>query len=175
MREAKAHFEEATLATPPSEPANPTSKSPQSTNGQAGPTPASGNTQAMNAQVRSGSDGASASDSTGSAPQAASSSNSSSLSSTSDRNISPAAEQSSQASSTPRADCNPQTALAAAHKATKHPGSSTALVLQLREGSNTLKASNLVSLSNHSQLAGSVVILQSILFKQKHSVCMHGN
>ena len=39
---------------------------------------------------------------------------------------------------------NPQTALAAAHKATKQPGSSTALVLQLKEGSSTLKASNLV-------------------------------
>lgn len=39
---------------------------------------------------------------------------------------------------------NPQTALAAAHKATKQPGSSTALVLQFKEGSNMLKASNLV-------------------------------
>ena len=39
---------------------------------------------------------------------------------------------------------NPSTALAAAHKATRQPGSSTALVLQFPEGSNTIKASNLV-------------------------------
>lgn len=45
---------------------------------------------------------------------------------------------------TPVADSrNPRTALAAAHKATKQPGSSTALVLQFREGSNMIKASNL--------------------------------
>lgn len=49
---------------------------------------------------------------------------------------------------TPVADSrNPRTALAAAHKATKQPGSSTALVLQFREGSNMIKASNLVRLS----------------------------
>ena len=39
----------------------------------------------------------------------------------------------------------PQTAIAAAHKATKQPGSSTACVLQLRPDSSILTAANLVS------------------------------
>ncbi|KAL0047610.1 hypothetical protein WJX82_007709 [Trebouxia sp. C0006] len=81
MREAKAHFEEATLATPPSQSGTSSSGNTQPTDGQASPTP----------------DAASP----------------------------------------------PQSALAAAHKATKQPGSSTALVLHLREGSDTLTASNL--------------------------------
>lgn len=72
---------------------------------------------------------------------------------------------------------NPRTALAAAHKATKQPGSSTALVLQFPEGSNTIKASNLVRLpADHHLLQASVALMFALCstgepFKLQSFVC----
>ena len=163
MREAKAHFEEvAMLATPPSESET---GSVQTNTGQETDSPASsGELQVANGQapaalgttapdgVTSGLDdttpspSGARSSSPEATPSSSSSSSNSSLLSTSgsDEGSSSVAQQSSQSSAPSSVDCNPQTALAAAHKATKQPGSATALILQLREGSTTLKASNLV-------------------------------
>ena len=143
MREAKAHFEEATLATPPSQSGTSFSGDTQPTDGQASSTPdaasPSGSLQSTNgteqASTRTAANGSSA-------LQQPSASNSKAPSTIASNDTH--ALQSSQSSTSSAASCSPQSALAAAHKATKQPGSSTALVLHLREGSNTLKASNLV-------------------------------
>ena len=163
MREAKAHFEEvAMLATPPSESET---GSVQTNTGQETDSPASSGEQVATGQapaasgttapdgVTSGSDDTTPSPSgaRSASPEATPSSSSSSSSNSSllstsgsDEGSSSVAQQSSQSSAPSSVDCNPRTALAAAHKATKQPGSATALILQLREGSTTLKASNLV-------------------------------
>ena len=143
MREAKAHFEEATLATPPSQSGTSFSGETQPTDGQASPIPdtasPSGSSQSTNGteqtSTRTAANGSSALQ-----QPSASNSKAPSTIATNDTH----ALQSSQSSASSVASCSPQSALAAAHKATKQPGSSTALVLQIREGSNTLKASNLV-------------------------------
>lgn len=162
MREAKAHFEEvAMLATPPSESET---GSVQTNTGQETDSPASSGEQVATGQapaasgttapdgVTSGSDDTTPSPSgaRSASPEATPSSSSSSSSNSSllstsgsDEGSSSVAQQSSQSSAPSSVDCNPRTALAAAHKATKQPGSATALILQLREGSTTLKASNL--------------------------------
>lgn len=142
MREAKAHFEEATLATPPSQSGTSFSGETQPTDGQASPIPdtasPSGSSQSTNGteqtSTRTAANGSSALQ-----QPSASNSKAPSTIATNDTH----ALQSSQSSASSVASCSPQSALAAAHKATKQPGSSTALVLQIREGSNTLKASNL--------------------------------
>ncbi len=143
MREAKAHFEEATLATPPSQSGTSSSDDTQPTNRQVSPTSdaasPSGSVQSTNgteqASTRTAANGSSE-------LQQPSASNSKAPSTIANNDTH--APQSSPASASSAADCSPQSALAAAHKATKQPGSSTALVLHLREGSNTLTASNLV-------------------------------
>ena len=143
MREAKAHFEEATLATPPSQSGTSSSGNTQPTDGQASPTPdaasPSGSAQSTNsiqhARTRTAANGSSELQQ----PSASNSKPPSTIASNDTH-----APQSSQASASSAANCSPQSALAAAHKATKQPGSSTALVLHLREGSDTLTASNLV-------------------------------
>ncbi len=143
MREAKAHFEEATLATPPS----------QSGTSSSGDTPPTDRQLSLTSDVASQSGSAQSTNGTEQASTRTAANGSSELQQPSASNSKPPstiasndthAPQSSQASASSAADCSPQTALAAAHKATKQPGSSTALVLHLREGSNTLKASNLV-------------------------------
>ena len=83
-------------------------------------------------------------------PETSSSSASSSLESSqsSASQLEPVASTSSSESSPGEADWSnftPQRAIAAAHKATKQPGSATACVLQLRPGSSVLTAANLVS------------------------------
>lgn len=141
MREAKAHFEEATLATPPSQSGTSSSADTQPTDGQLSLTPDIAS-QSGSAHSTNGTEHASTSTAANGSSelQQPSASNSKPPSTNNDSQ----APQSSQASASSAADCSPQSALAAAHKATKQPGSSTALVLHLREGSNTLKASNLV-------------------------------
>ncbi|DBA72128.1 TPA: hypothetical protein ACH3X2_010851 [Trebouxia sp. C0005] len=140
MREAKAHFEEATLATPPSQSGTSSSADTQPTDGQLSLTPDIAS-QSGSAHSTNGTEHASTSTAANGSSelQQPSASNSKPPSTNNDSQ----APQSSQASASSAADCSPQSALAAAHKATKQPGSSTALVLHLREGSNTLKASNL--------------------------------
>lgn len=74
---------------------------------------------------------------------------------------SPDATASTSSSETPPAasdwsNFTPQTAIAAAHKATKQPGSSTACVLQLRPGSSILTAANLVSQWNPTQTSAAM-------------------
>lgn len=144
MREAKAYFEEATLATPPSQSDTTSPGDLQPTDRQTTPTSDDtlpGEAQSADNQTRSQSDTTSASDTSSSASRPPTASNSTSAA-TSSSNA--PVQQSNQGSTSSAVDRCPQHALAAAHKATKQPGSSTALILQLREGSNTLKASNLV-------------------------------
>lgn len=142
MREAKAYFEEATLATPPSQSDATSPGHLQLTDRQTrtsdGTPP--GDAQSADNQIRSESDSTSVSDTSSSASQPSTPSNSNSA--VTDSSGAPV-QQSSQGNTSSATDRCPQHALAAAHKATKQPGSSTALILQLREGSNTLKASNL--------------------------------
>ena len=125
MREAKAHFEHATMAAARAESAPASSSSSSGSSGTA-----SSASQAQTAESGrlhlTSRDGSSRS---GSASQRA---DATADSSGGDEGVLADAQR------------NPQTALAAAHKATRQPGSSTALVLQFKEGSNTLKASNLV-------------------------------
>ncbi|KAL0037728.1 hypothetical protein WJX77_009763 [Trebouxia sp. C0004] len=142
MREAKAHFEEATLATPPSQSGTSSSGDTQPTDRQSSPTADAASTSGST-QCTNGTEQASIPTvANGSFELQQPSANNSQPPSTTASNDTHA-PQSSQASASSAANCSPQTALAAAHKATKQPGSSTALVLHLREGSNTLKAANL--------------------------------
>ena len=143
MREAKAHFEEATLATPPSQSGTSSSGDAPPTDRQASPTPdaasPSGSLQNTNGTEQASTRTAANGSSEIQQPSASNSKPPSTIPSNDTH-----APQSSPASASSAASCSPQSALAAAHKATKQPGSSTALVLHLREGSNTLTASNLV-------------------------------
>ena len=155
MREAQAYFEEATLATPPSQSDATSPGDSQPTDRQTTPTSDDtppGEAQSADNQTRSQSDSTSVPDISSSASQPSTASNSTSPATGSSN---APVQQSNQGSTSSAIDRCPQHALAAAHKATKQPGSSTALILQLREGSNTLKASNLVraelDVSQHSQ------------------------
>lgn len=125
MRLAKAHFEGAPEATPSADSAPASSSSTTSSASQ--PQKESGRLH-LTSRDSSASNGSAVQD----APAT-------------DRSSSNTSQAGGGTSVLADAQRNPQTALAAAHKATKQPGSSTALVLQFREGSNTLKASNLVS------------------------------
>ena len=128
MREAKAHFEGATAAATLAE-------SPStSSEGSSRPSAASTSSQA----TESGRLHLTARDSTSSLASASQDADAT------DNSPSNLPQTSGSAGGLEDAMRNPQTALAAAHKATKQPGSSTALVLQFKEGSNILKASNLV-------------------------------
>lgn len=142
MREAKAHFEEATLATPPSQSdtsssgdTQPTDRQASSTSDAASP---SGSAQSINGTKTASTHTAANCSSELQQPSASNSKPPSTIASNDTHG-----PQSSKDSASSAANCSPQTALAAAHKATKQPGSSTALVLHLKEGSNILTASNL--------------------------------
>lgn len=134
MREAKAHFEGAPEAAPRAEP-SPASSSSSSSGTTSMTSSASQPQKAESGRLHLTSRDSSSSN--GSAVQGAPAT---------DRSPSNTSQAGGDAGILADAKRNPQTALAAAHKATKQPGSSTALVLQFKEGSNTLKASNLVSL-----------------------------
>ncbi|KAL3130846.1 hypothetical protein ABBQ38_000178 [Trebouxia sp. C0009 RCD-2024] len=131
MREAKAHFEgtaeAATLAEPPAAPSTSSETSnAASTASEAAPRAAGSGELHLASRDAFGS-GVSASqpaDATGNSPTT----------------MPQIGRDADDLAAAPR---SPRTALAAAHKATKQPGSSTALVLQFPEGSNTIKASNL--------------------------------
>lgn len=132
MREAKAHFESAPEAPPRAESAPASSSSSSS-----GSSTTSSTSQPQKAESgRLHLTSRDSSSSNGSALQDAIAT---------DRSPSNTSQAGGDASVLGDAKRNPQTALAAAHRATKQPGSSTALVLQFTEGSNTLKASNLAS------------------------------
>ena len=133
MRLAKAHFEGAPEATPSADSAPASSSS--SSSGTSSTTSSASQPQKESGRLHLTSRDSSSSN--GSAVQGAPAT---------DGSPSNTSQAGGDAGMLADAKRNPQTALAAAHKATKQPGSSTALVLQFKEGSNTLKASNLVSL-----------------------------
>ena len=152
MREAKLHFESFEEETSASDSTESASSSAAAKNASdQSPTSAANNQSLSQTSPQTSSNSPSTSSNATPAAEPPSSSNSnnaspsmsasssSSASNSSDQRVSSAASTSSSQS-----ECNPQTALAAAHKATRQPGSSTALILQLKDGTNTLKASNLV-------------------------------
>ena len=130
MREAKAHFDEATPTTSLAESDSASSAGSETTTSSS----SSSNSLPVLENATSASNSADT-DTIGSASPPMGVTDSPPCTST----------QTDSAGGVLHAKRTPQTALAAAHKATKQPGSSTALVLHLTEGSNTLKASNLVS------------------------------
>ena len=165
MREAKLHFESFEEESSASDSAESASLTAAANTASDGSSSSAGNSQVQSqASQQTSTASASTSSSAASASEPPSSSNSSnaspstsaasnsSASNSSDQQVSSAASTSSLQS-----ECNPQTALAAAHKATRQPGSSTALILQLKDGTNTLKASNLVRSQN------------------KHPACIHAS